>query len=159
MCRAAQPPRLPAMTMTRKAPALAVWALLAVALLWPATSEGGPRLRTVLVADSAKPLPKAPLVSFRDCIGRPTSCANGAAGVVLAYSLKGRPPTKVTQATVLTDVNCEADRYGISHCLNELRLADGRRITVRHDHNMHMYPCLGPGERVRVVALAAFLSR
>ena len=111
-------------------------------------------LRTVLVADSAKPLPRAPAVTARDCIGKPRTCANGADGVTLVYSLKGRAPRTPMLATVLTDTNCEADQYGISHCLNELRLlGNGRRITVRHDHNMHMFPCLTPDERVRVVAL------
>ncbi len=116
-------------------------------------------MRTVLVADSAQRLPRAPLVSFRDCLGRPLACANGAAGVVLVYSLEGAAPRTMTQATVLTDENCEPDRYGVSHCLNAIRLAGGRKLTVRHDHNMHEYPCLGPGERVRVIALAPFLRR
>lgn len=110
--------------------------------------------RTVLVADSAKPLPRTPAVTARDCIGRPRTCANGADGITIAYSLKGRAPRTPMLADVLTDENCEPDRYGISHCLNELRLlGNARRITVRHDHDMHRFPCLTPGERVRVVAL------
>lgn len=142
------------------AAALAV-AAIAATFLWPSPSSGAAtaRMRTVLVADAAKPLPRVPLVQGRDCIGRPRACINGSAGVVLVYSLKGRAPQKLTQATVLTDVNCEPDRYGVSHCLNAIRLDGGRELTVRHDHNMHMFPCLGPGERVRVIALGAFLGR
>ncbi len=160
MRRTASVPTLPAMIMRRLSLVLALAAVATAALLSPAASSGGgARMRTVLVADSAKPLPRSPLASFRDCLGRPRTCANGAASVVIVYSLKGAPPGAMTQATVLTDENCEPDGYGISHCLNELRLASGRQITVRHDHNMHMYPCLGPGERVRVMALGAFLRR
>lgn len=145
------------MTAGRKVITALAFAALAAASYLPGTSGAAPApLRTVLVADSAKPLPRMPSVTARDCIGRPRTCANGADGVTLVYSLKGRAPRTPMLATVLTDENCEPDRYGISHCLNELKLvANGRRITVRHDHNMHMYPCLTPGERVRVVALDA----
>jgi hypothetical protein len=58
-----------------------------------------------------------------------------------------------TIAIVLTDTNCVADRNGISHCANVLRLASGGRITVRHDHSMMNDPSLNPGERVRITRL------
>jgi hypothetical protein len=134
--------------------ALTTMALLTFASYWVDSSGGATVPRTVLVADSAKPLPRLPAVMARDCLARPRACANGSNGIVLSYSLKGRAPRTPMLALVLTDVNCDPDRDGISHCLNELRLlGNGRRITVRHDHNMHMYPCLTPGERVRVLAL------
>jgi hypothetical protein len=38
-------------------------------------------------------------------------------------------------------------------CANILRLASGRRITVRHDHSMMNDPCLTSGGRVRVRSL------
>ena len=59
-------------------------------------------------------------------------------------------PTRATTGTILTDTGCAADRNGISHCSNILRLS---RITIRHDHSMMNDPCLSPGERVRVKSL------
>jgi len=75
---------------------------------------------------------------------------NGIGGRELVYLTKGRMPARATTATVVTDTNCAADRNGISHCANILRLASGQRITVRHDHSMMNDPCLSPGERVHV---------
>jgi hypothetical protein len=71
----------------------------------------------------------------------------------LKYLTKGRAPARTTTATIITDTNCAADRNGISHCTNILRLASARRITVRHDHNMMNDACLNPGERVRIKLL------
>jgi hypothetical protein len=48
---------------------------------------------------------------------------NGIGGRELVYLTKGRMPARATSATVLTDTNCAADRNGISHCANILRLA------------------------------------
>lgn len=142
-----------------------VAAFLAVALAWalwpsetrhatPASSTSS--LRTVIVADGAQPLPRTPFFALRDCLGRPRTCVNGAGGLVVAYGIVNGKPLGRSTATVLTDENCEPDRFGISHCLNALRLADGRRMTVRHDHDMGNDPCLAPGESVRVVGLARF---
>jgi hypothetical protein len=75
---------------------------------------------------------------------------NGIGGLELVYLTKGRMPARATTATVVTDTNCAADRNGISHCTNILRLASRRPITVRHDHSMMNDPCLTPGERVRI---------
>jgi hypothetical protein len=63
----------------------------------------------------------------------------------------GTMPAAETQATVLTDEQCQPDAEGISHCLNRLRLSDGTEIAVRHPHNMQKVPCLSPGEHVQVV--------
>lgn len=54
----------------------------------------------------------------------------------------------------MTDTNCAADRNGISHCSNILRLTSGRTITVRHDHSMMNDPCLSPGEHVLIRSFA-----
>lgn len=62
----------------------------------------------------------------------------------------GTMPKAATQATVLTDEQCQPDAQEISHCLNRLRLADGSEIAVRHPHNMSEVPCLAPGERVQL---------
>jgi hypothetical protein len=79
---------------------------------------------------------------------------NGTGGRELVYLTKGRMPARATTATVVTDTDCAADRNGISHCANILRLASGRRITVRHDHSMMNDPCLNPREKVRISSCA-----
>ena len=56
--------------------------------------------------------------------------------------------THRVRATVLTDARCNPDVRGVSHCLNRLRLANGRTVTVVHDHRMATMPCLSPGEHV-----------
>ncbi|HVA38113.1 MAG TPA: hypothetical protein VNJ51_10920 [Candidatus Dormibacteraeota bacterium] len=66
------------------------------------------------------------------------------------HLLSGALPAQATTAVTLTDANCQPDGRGVSHCINELRLADGHTIVVRHDHDMRMVPCLTPGETVRV---------
>jgi hypothetical protein len=53
-----------------------------------------------------------------------------------------------TSATVLTDTRCAADMVGVSHCLNRMRLANGRVVLAQHDHRMAEMPCLSPGEHV-----------
>jgi hypothetical protein len=108
-------------------------------------------IRTVLVVPlGAKHAPRA--VGRRDCVAYPSGCVNGIAGLEVAYAVSGKPPTGIETGKVLTDTNCQADSYGISHCLNRIRLASGRVITVRHDHSMMNDPCLTPGELVRVRA-------
>jgi hypothetical protein len=120
----------------------------------PTTSSGRAPLRTLYVAESARSIPHSPFVRTRDCVGRPRSCVNGVRGLELVYLIKGRMPARPTTGTVLTDTDCAADRNGISHCSNVVRLASGRRITVRHDHSMMNDPCLRPGERVYVKRLS-----
>ena len=67
------------------------------------------------------------------------------------HRVSGAEMTPPTIARVLTDTNCQADAQGISHCLNELGLAGGRTVLVRHDHNMSVVPCLTPGTFIRIV--------
>ena len=67
------------------------------------------------------------------------------------HFVDGPAPTRATTAVVLTDTNCTPDGQGVSHCYNTMKLPDGKVITVRHDHNMHMVPCLAPGESIRLV--------
>ena len=71
-------------------------------------------------------------------------------GPVRASLEKGDMGTGPTMGTVLTDEDCAPDAQGISHCLNELELADGTSLTVRHNHRMSEVPCLTPGEQVMV---------
>lgn len=63
---------------------------------------------------------------------------------------RGRLPDGQSRGIVVTDENCEPDAEGISHCLNQIRLADGESIRVRHSHDMSEVPCLAPGEQVEV---------
>jgi hypothetical protein len=131
--------------------ALAFW-------LWPLdghrSADRAAAARTVLVAADGRALPETAFFARRDCLGNPTTCVNGAGGVVLTYRMAGRAPPRPRAATVLTDENCEPDRNGIAHCLNRLELDGGARLVVRHDHNMGNDPCLAPGERVVVEQLA-----
>ena len=62
----------------------------------------------------------------------------------------GAMPHAEMNGTVMTDSECSPDAAGISHCRNEIRLADGRTIVVRHPHDMARVPCLSPGEDVFV---------
>ena len=64
---------------------------------------------------------------------------------------EGPMPSAATEGTVLTDEDCGANARGISNCLNRIRLADGREISVRHPHDMREVPCFAPGEPVHVV--------
>jgi hypothetical protein len=63
----------------------------------------------------------------------------------------GPMPQQPMMAEVLTDTECVPDAGMVSRCRNEMELADGRRIVVRHPHDMRNVPCLAPGERVLVV--------
>lgn len=48
-------------------------------------------------------------------------------------------------AKVLSDTNCTPDAAGLSHCRNDLALANGARITVVNNHQMARNGCLRPG--------------
>jgi hypothetical protein len=52
------------------------------------------------------------------------------------------------RAVVLTDTRCNPDPMGVSHCLNRIRLANGKTILVVHNHRMMDMPCLSPGEHI-----------
>ena len=139
--------------MTRRKRLLGVLgaaAILATLVAAPALSQNSAPTRTLYIAKPGQTLPQTTFVRKRDCLRRPRSCVNGARGLELVYLTNGKSPAKATTATVVSDTDCAADRNGISHCANILRLASGRRITVRHDHSMMNDPCLSPGERVHV---------
>lgn len=61
---------------------------------------------------------------------------------------QGNLPAGPVQATVLTDEDCAPDREGVSHCRNEMMLAGGATVVLRHHHDMMDVPCLEPGEDV-----------
>ena len=96
-----------------------------------------------------------PLLAGRDCVAEPRTCHNGKDGIVLVYAAAAALPAQPQRATVLSDNACEPDLDGASHCVNKLRLADGRVITVRNDHRLANEPCLAGGEHVVVAAGAA----
>jgi hypothetical protein len=63
----------------------------------------------------------------------------------------GAMPHGPMMAEVLTDTDCAPDRRMVSRCRNEMLLANGRRIVVRHPHDMSSVPCLAPEEQVLLV--------
>lgn len=65
----------------------------------------------------------------------------------------GEMPGGPMVAEVLSDTECQPDRRMISRCRNEMRLADGRTIVVRHPHDMRNVPCLAPGEVVQLMPM------
>ena len=64
---------------------------------------------------------------------------------------EGTMPPRPMMADVMTDADCAPDGQMISRCRNVMRLADGRRLVLRHPHDMSKIPCLAPGERVRLI--------
>ena len=72
----------------------------------------------------------------------------------IVHVVTGTMPSRAMAAVTLTDENCQPDARGMSHCLNELQLANGQTILVRHDHDMRVVPCLTPGEKVQVAPTA-----
>lgn len=64
---------------------------------------------------------------------------------------EGTMPDRAMMAEVMTDSDCSPDARMISRCRNEVRLASGRQIVLRHPHDMTTIPCLAPGERVRLI--------
>lgn len=128
----------------------AIVSLAALAVAGLATAGSSAPIRTVAVVKLGAA--RAPArYGTRDCIAYPRTCVNGAGRVEVTYLVSGRVPARPVMGTILTDTNCQADSYGVSHCLNRIRLAGGRTLTVRHDHSMMNDPCLAPGEHVRVV--------
>jgi len=150
------------MTLTTRSKlvvASVVAALLTAALLL-VTASGGERQRPIAqpahdpVAPAHDPAHTAP-VDVRTLVvkrggAEPPPSRPGRA--MHALRLRGRVPARSTMATVTSDEDCAADAHGISHCLNRLRLGEGRRLIVRHPHAMSQVPCMTPGERVRVRA-------
>jgi hypothetical protein len=68
---------------------------------------------------------------------------------------EGAMPHRPMMAEVMTDSDCMPDAQMISRCRNLIRLPDGRRIVLRHPHDMSDVPCLAPGERVRLIPSGA----
>ena len=131
------------MTRNRQAilaAAIAGLPLAIVVIVQHATGPGANRApapvatRTLLVSADRMPQPSrvnAPLHSLR---------------------VSGLLPQRGTTGTVLSDERCAPDARGVSHCLNEIRLASGRVLRIRHPHRMTEVACLSPGEHITVRA-------
>lgn len=68
---------------------------------------------------------------------------------------EGSMPRHATAGEVLSDTECAPGKDMISRCRNEVRLADGSTVVLRHPHKMADVPCLAPGETVRLLPLDA----
>lgn len=55
--------------------------------------------------------------------------------------------------TVQTDTDCDPDAQGLNHCRNDIALENGKTISVIHNHAMHRFPCLEPGQRLSITRL------
>ena len=108
---------------------------------------GGIAVLAIFAFISLSKVPASPSIRAVALVHGSSSPVTGDA----VHFVDGIAPTMTTSAVVLTDSNCTPDEQGISHCSNALRLADGHVITVRHDHDMRMVPCLAPGESIRLV--------
>ena len=80
---------------------------------------------------------------------------NGQDGKYLLEVADGQPPPVggSVSAVVPRAANCMPDEEGLSHCLNNIRLADGSTLTVIDNHNMGVNRCLQPSEIVSVSTL------
>jgi hypothetical protein len=101
---------------------------------------------------SSSPLPVAEAtVRTVRVSAKPDDAVSDSPHSLRAWRVGGSIPASPTMAMVRTDEDCAPDEQGISRCLNELRLADGRRLVLRHAHSMARVPCMSPGERIRVI--------
>jgi hypothetical protein len=78
--------------------------------------------------------------------------------IVSTLLLTGELPAGLSEAMVLTDLNCQADEQGISHCTNDVQIGD-QQLALRHSHDMRQVPCLTPGEVVDLVSLADYRAQ
>jgi hypothetical protein len=92
-------------------------------------------MRTLIVSARRSPAPSRPGTTMR------------------ALRLSGVVPRTAAVGTVVSDDDCAPDAAGISHCVNRIRMANGRMLSVRHPHRMAEVPCMTPGERVQVRAV------
>ena len=101
---------------------------------------------------SASEHPLAPPVSARTVmVSRAMPMPSAHARRLSAMLEEGAMPDRPMMADVITDTDCTPDGQMVSRCRNVMRLADGRRIVLRHPHDMSDVPCLAPGERVRLI--------
>jgi len=82
---------------------------------------------------------------------------NGKGGQHVLQISEGTAPLPGVRlvGTVTTDTDCDPDAQGLNHCRNNIDLGNGRNIAVIHNHAMHSYPCLEPGQRLSITRLNA----
>lgn len=103
---------------------------------------------TRYVSEHSTPVPDtARTVSVSTTMPSPSAHARRLSAMVEAGAMPHRP----VMAEVLTDTDCAPDAQMVSRCRNELELANGKRMVLRHPHDMRSVPCLAPGERVLIV--------
>ncbi len=80
---------------------------------------------------------------------------NGKGGEHVLQIAKGNAPLPGVRlvGTVTTDSDCDPDAQGLNHCHNNIDLSNGRSIEVIHNHAMHRFPCLEPGQRLSITRL------
>lgn len=82
---------------------------------------------------------------------------NGEGGQHVLQIVEGNAPpagVRVT-GTVTSDTDCDPDAQGLNHCHNIIDLGNGRSVEVIHNHSMHRYECLAPGQRLSITRLNA----
>ena len=100
------------------------------------------------VSEHSTPVPDtARTISLSAAMPAPSAHARRLSAMVEAGAMPHRP----MMAEVLTDTDCAPDAQMVSRCRNELELSNGKRMVLRHPHDMRNVPCLAPGERVLVV--------
>ena len=80
---------------------------------------------------------------------------NGKGGQHVLQIAEGAAPLPGVRlfGTVLTDTDCDPDAQGLNHCRNNIDLGSGRSLAVIHNHAMHNYPCLEPGQKLSITRL------
>lgn len=127
--------------------ALALVAVAGAAVGAVAFTRGGSDPAVVAAADPAH----TPPATTRVLVVSRTMPAPSMPGMTVHGRLEdGAMPHAEMRGKVMTDSQCTPDMRGVSRCRNEVRLADGRTIVVRHPHDMSTVPCLSPGEDVLV---------
>ena len=82
---------------------------------------------------------------------------NGQGGQHILQIAQGDAPADGVRliGTVKTDTDCDPDAKGLNHCHNDIALENGRTISMIHNHAMHRFPCLEPGQRLSITRLDA----
>jgi hypothetical protein len=78
-------------------------------------------------------------------------------GFVRVDLIEGTIPPALSKGIVRTDLDCEADQDGVSHCRNLVTVGD-TRVEVRHHHRMMEEACLSPTEEVNIMSAASYVA-
>ena len=117
--------------------------LAALGVAWVVIARDGAGNRTV--AEHSVDVPQTPrTVALSTTMPSPSAHERH----LSAMLERGAMPQGPMMAEVLTDTECAPDVQMISRCRNEVRLADGRTMVLRHPHDMRTIPCLAPSEQV-----------